>query len=57
MANDGDRKGRWPGFDLGGGSPDGPRKMRTSPLIYLLGFFAIALLLSRVLSTTSRIPY
>jgi cell division protease FtsH len=58
MANDGDRKGRWPGFDLGGGgSPDGPRKMRTSPLIYLLGFFAIALLLSRVLTTSSSIPF
>ena len=58
MANDGDRKGRWPGFDLGGGSnPDGTRKMRTSPLIYLLAFFAIALLLSRLLSTTQSIPF
>ncbi len=58
MANDGDKKGRWPGFDLGGGgSSDGPRKMRTSPLIYLLGFFAIALLLSRVLTTSSSIPF
>jgi cell division protease FtsH len=57
MANDGDRKGRWPGFDLGGGSPDGPRKMRASPLLYLLGFFAIALVLSRLLSPSSSIPF
>ncbi|MFL5736686.1 MAG: ATP-dependent zinc metalloprotease FtsH [Actinomycetota bacterium] len=57
MANDGDRKGRWPGFDLGGGSPDGPRKMRASPLLYLLGFFAIALVLSRLFSPSSTIPF
>ena len=57
MPNDGDRKGRWPGFDLGGGGSDAPRKLRTSPLLYLLGFFAIALLLSRVLSTTQSTPF
>jgi cell division protease FtsH len=59
MANDGDRKGRWPGFDLGSGGGDGdsPRKVRTSPLLYLLGFFAIALLLSRLLATDTSIPF
>jgi cell division protease FtsH len=61
MANDGDKKGRWPGFDLGGGggggTGDGPRRMRTSPLLYILGFFAIALLVSRLFAPNTSIPF
>ncbi|MDP9296023.1 MAG: hypothetical protein M3O88_04925, partial [Actinomycetota bacterium] len=61
MANDGDKKGRWPGFDLGGGggggSSDGPRRMRTSPLLYILGFFAIALLVSRLFAPNTSIDF
>jgi cell division protease FtsH len=41
MANgNNDRRGRWTGFDLGG-SGDGPRRMRTSPWVWILGFLVV----------------
>jgi cell division protease FtsH len=40
MANN-DRRGRWGGFDLGGGSPGEPRRLRTSPWVWILGFLVV----------------
>jgi cell division protease FtsH len=43
MANDNnDRRGRWGGFDLGGGDPN--RRMRTSPWLWIVGFVLILIL-------------
>jgi len=42
MANNGnnDRR-RWSGFDFGGGSPGEPRRLRTSPWVWIIGFLLI----------------
>jgi len=42
MAND-DRRGRWGGFDLGGGDP-GSRRVRTSPWTWIIGFLLVLVL-------------
>jgi len=41
-----DKRGRWPGFDLGGsrGSPGEPRRLRTSPWVWVIGFLVVFLL-------------
>jgi cell division protease FtsH len=46
MANGNERRGRWQGFDLGGGggSPSEPRRMRTSPWVWILGFLLVLFL-------------
>jgi cell division protease FtsH len=45
MANGNERRGRWQGFDLGGGGGAGePRRMRTSPWIWILGFLVVLVL-------------
>jgi len=36
-----DRRGRWGGFDFGGGSPGEPRRLRTSPWVWILGFLLV----------------
>ncbi len=42
MANDSNgRRGKWQGFDLGGGSSGEPRRMRTSPWVWVLGFLVV----------------
>jgi cell division protease FtsH len=44
MANsDNDRRGRWGGFDLGPGSGE-PRRLRTSPWVWMLGFLVVLVL-------------
>ena len=50
MANDNDaRKGRWQGFDLGGGGKPGePRRMRTSPWLWILVFLGVLVLFNYV---------
>jgi cell division protease FtsH len=40
MANNNDRR-RWGGFDLGGGAPGEPRRLRASPWVWILGFLII----------------
>jgi cell division protease FtsH len=40
MANNDDRR-RWSPFDLGGGSPGEPRRLRTSPWVWILGFVLV----------------
>ena len=41
MANN-DRRGRWSGFDLGGsGSHGDPRRFRSSPWAWILGFLIV----------------
>jgi len=42
MAGDNERRGRWQGFDLGG--PGQPRRMRTSPWVWILGFLLVLVL-------------
>ena len=46
MANgNNDRRGRWQGFDFGGGGASGdPRRMRTSPWVWVVGFIVILIL-------------
>ena len=47
MANDNnDRRGRWQGFDFGGGggAPGEPRRIRTSPWVWILGFLLVLFL-------------
>jgi cell division protease FtsH len=44
VAGNNDRRGRWQGFDLGGGSSREPRRMRTSPWTWILGFLAVLVL-------------
>jgi cell division protease FtsH len=45
MANgNNDRRGRWQGFDFGGGSPGQPGRMRTSPWLWIGGFIVVLLL-------------
>ena len=45
MANDNnERRGRWQGFDLGGGSSGEPRRMRTSPWVLVVGFLLLLFL-------------
>ena len=41
-----DKRGRWPGFDLGGSrrSPGEPRRLRTSPWVWVIGFLVVFLL-------------
>jgi cell division protease FtsH len=40
-----DRRGRWSGFDLGGGgSPGDPRRFRSSPWAWILGFLVVLVL-------------
>jgi cell division protease FtsH len=41
MANDNERRGRWQGFDLGGGGGRDPRRVRTSPWVWILGFLVV----------------
>src|SRR3989304_1081423 len=60
MANDNDsRKGRWQGFDLGGGGRSGePRRMRTSPWLWILVFLGVLILFNYVAAPrTSQIDY
>jgi cell division protease FtsH len=40
MANN-DRRGRWGGFDFGGGSSGEPRRLRTSPWVWIVGFLIV----------------
>ncbi|HEY7515835.1 MAG TPA: hypothetical protein VIC87_15210, partial [Vicinamibacteria bacterium] len=44
MANGNDRRGRWQGFDFGGGAPGEPRRMRTSPWVWILAFLVVLVL-------------
>ncbi|MGH2634586.1 MAG: ATP-dependent zinc metalloprotease FtsH [Actinomycetota bacterium] len=49
MANDNERRGRWQGFDLGGGgAPGEPRRMRSSPLVWILGFLVVLVVFNYV---------
>jgi cell division protease FtsH len=50
VAGDNDqRKGRWQGFDLGGGGNQGePRRMRTSPWLWILVFLGVLVLFNYV---------
>ncbi len=41
MANNGDKRGRWQGFDLGGGAPGVPRRVRSSPWVWAVVFVLI----------------
>jgi cell division protease FtsH len=44
MANgNGNRRNRWSGFDLGGGSGE-PRRLRTSPWVWVLGFLVVLIM-------------
>jgi cell division protease FtsH len=43
MANNDDRRGRWQGFDLGGSSGQ-PRRLRSSPWAWILGFLVVLVL-------------
>jgi len=44
MANDNEnRRNRWTGFDLGGGSGE-PRRLRTSPWVWVIGFLVVLVL-------------
>src|SRR6266545_307109 len=43
MADGNDRRNRWPGFDLGGGSGE-PRRLRTSPWVWVIGFLVVLVL-------------
>jgi len=47
MANDNDRRNRWSGFDLGGGSGE-PRRLRTSPWVWVVGFLVVLVLFNYV---------
>ncbi len=40
MAND-DRRARWGGFDFGGGNAGEPRRLRTSPWVWIIGFLLV----------------
>jgi cell division protease FtsH len=43
MANGNDGRNRWSGFDLGGGSGE-PRRLRTSPWVWVIGFLVVLVL-------------
>jgi cell division protease FtsH len=43
MANDDNRRGRWQGFDLGGSSGQ-PRRVRSSPWMWIVGFLVVLVL-------------
>jgi cell division protease FtsH len=47
MANNDDRRGRWQGFDLGGSSGQ-PRRLRSSPWAWILGFLVVLVLFNYV---------
>ncbi|HEX6331019.1 MAG TPA: ATP-dependent zinc metalloprotease FtsH [Actinomycetota bacterium] len=58
MAGDNDRRGRWQGFDLGGGSSGGPRRMRGSPWLWILGFLLVLMLFQWLTSPRPQdLPY
>jgi cell division protease FtsH len=47
MANGNERRGRWQGFDLGGGGSSGePRRMRSSPWLWILGFLLVLVVIN-----------
>jgi cell division protease FtsH len=48
MANDNDRRGRWQGFDLGGGPAGESRRMRPSPWVWVLGFLVVLVVFNYV---------
>jgi cell division protease FtsH len=41
VANNDGKRGRWQGFDLGGGAPSGPRRVRSSPWVWAVVFVVI----------------
>ena len=43
MANGNGRRNRWSGFDLGGSSGE-PRRLRTSPWVWVIGFLVVLVL-------------
>jgi cell division protease FtsH len=49
MSNGNQRRGRWQGFDLGGGSGE-PRRLRSSPWVWLLGFLVVLVVFQYLLS-------
>ncbi len=58
MANgNNNRRGRFPGFDLGGGSGE-PRRFRTSPWVWVLAFLLVLILFQYVFAPRpTSIPY
>jgi cell division protease FtsH len=46
MANNNERRGRWNGFDFGGGAPGEPRRLRTSPWVWILGFLFVLIVVN-----------
>jgi cell division protease FtsH len=52
VANDDGRRGRWQGFDLGGGAPSGPRRVRSSPWVWAVVF--VLILISFQFLTSAR---
>jgi cell division protease FtsH len=52
-----DRRGRWGGFDLGGG-PGDPRRLRSSPWAWILGFLVVLILFNYLAAPRpNTIPY
>jgi cell division protease FtsH len=45
-----DRRGRWTGFDLGGGGSGDPRRFRSSPWAWILGFLVVLILFNYLAS-------
>ena len=43
---DNDHRGRWTGFDFGGGSPGEPRRFRASAWIWIIGFLLLLFLIN-----------
>jgi cell division protease FtsH len=50
MANNNERRGRWGGFDFGGGSPGEPRRLRASPWVWILGFLFVLIVVNYLAS-------
>ena len=50
MANNDNKRGRWQGFDLGGGSTGQPRRFRSSPWAWIVGFLVVLIVFNYLAS-------
>ena len=50
MADNDNKRGRWQGFDLGGGSTGQPRRFRSSPWAWIVGFLVVLIVFNYLAS-------
>jgi cell division protease FtsH len=50
VANNDNKRGRWQGFDLGGGTTGEPRRFRSSPWAWIVGFLVVLIVFNYLAS-------